>query len=125
MKKIFVVTLFLMFHSTIYGNNLSEADYRDHYCDLANGQTEVYLQDRDGGVYCDCLTEHYAVEVEFANKWAEAIGQSLYYAYLSDKSPMILLIMRSEDDMRYWRRLICVYFDLGIRIELIFPSDIQ
>ncbi|MFH1027609.1 MAG: hypothetical protein V1791_06370 [Pseudomonadota bacterium] len=36
----------------------------------------------------------YAVEVEYAHKWAEAIGQSLYYSRMTGKKPGVVLIMR-------------------------------
>lgn len=123
MKKLLIAFAFGIIPSICFG--FSEADYRDYYCGISGGETEVYLPDRDGGVYCDCLTEHYAIEVEFANKWAEAIGQSLYYADLTGKQPMILFIMRSEDDMRYYYRISRLYFDLGIRLELIFPDELE
>ena len=32
------------------------------------------------GARCDILTETHAIEVDFADKWAEAFGQSLNYA---------------------------------------------
>ena len=32
------------------------------------------------GTRCDILTDTHAIEVDFADKWAEAIGQSLNYA---------------------------------------------
>ena len=38
---------------------------------------EVVMKD---GTRCDILTSTHAIEVDFAKKWAEAIGQSLNYA---------------------------------------------
>ena len=32
------------------------------------------------GGYVDCLNREHAIEVEWAENWAEAVGQSLYYA---------------------------------------------
>lgn len=35
----------------------------------------------------DCLTDEYAIEFDFSKKWAEAIGQSLYYASQTYRKP--------------------------------------
>lgn len=42
----------------------------------------------------DCLTPDYAVEFDFASKWAESIGQSLYYAQKTKRKPAVVLIMQ-------------------------------
>ena len=31
----------------------------------------------------DCLTDECIIEVDFSNKWARSIGQSLYYAHIT------------------------------------------
>jgi hypothetical protein len=72
-----------------------ERDYQIEWCDLHNGKTEVVFADK---TRCDCLTSDYAVEVDFAPKWAEAIGQSLNYARQSGKQAGIVLICRSSKD---------------------------
>lgn len=33
----------------------------------------------------DCMTDTLAVEFDFANKWAECIGQALYYGKQTKK----------------------------------------
>jgi hypothetical protein len=49
------------------------------------------------GGYVDCLSPEYAIEVEWAQHWAEAVGQSLYYASATNRKPgIILLCERSE-----------------------------
>jgi len=54
----------------------------------------------------DCVTDEYAIEVDFATKWAEAIGQSTYYARITNKKPGILLIMENPaHDKVFWLRL--------------------
>jgi hypothetical protein len=53
----------------------------------------------------DCLTDTLAVEVDFAQKWAEAVGQSLYYAYKTGKKPGIVLILERPEHSRYLDRL--------------------
>ena len=41
----------------------------------------------------DILTGYYAVEVDWAPKWAEGVGQSLYYALKTSKKPALLLLI--------------------------------
>jgi hypothetical protein len=52
----------------------------------------------------DCLTDDYAIEVDFAKKWAESVGQSLYYADVTGKNPGVGLIV-GKKDKRYLKRL--------------------
>lgn len=67
-----------------------ESHYRDLWCDDQGGQAEVVLEDR---TRVDCLTDEFAVEVDFAYKWAESIGQSRYYAEMTGREPAVLLIV--------------------------------
>ena len=57
------------------------------------------------GTRCDIGTEKHAIEVDFADKWAQAIGQSLNYAFQSNKRAGILLILESTDDERHLIRV--------------------
>lgn len=72
-----------------------EKYYQDMYC---TGKTEVLLPDR---TRIDCETSDYAIEFDFAHKWAEAIGQSLHYAEKTGKFPGIVLIVESPDQCRF------------------------
>lgn len=49
----------------------------------------------DGG-RVDCLSATYAIEIDWSPKWAEALGQSLYYAVETDKLPAVILICREK-----------------------------
>lgn len=69
---------------------------RDRQDDLCVGmETNRYLPN---GTYVDCVSETYAIEVDFTDKWAEAIGQSLMYASELERLPGIILVCRAEDD---------------------------
>ena len=52
---------------------------------------------RDGS-RCGMLTSIHSSEVDFAKKWAEAIGQSLHYALHTGKRPGVALIVLSPSD---------------------------
>lgn len=79
----------------------TEADHAAPWCALQGGQIEHVLPDR---TRVDCLTDTHAIEVDFAPKWAEAIGQALYYAAATGKRPGVLLLLRSPADARHLRR---------------------
>lgn len=98
---IFLTSLFLM------GCSSSTKKYNEHYyqtklCNDLNGQVEIVLQDK---TRVDCLTDNYAIEVDFAKKWAESIGQSLHYAHMTGKKPAVGLIIDKNRDQRYYKRL--------------------
>lgn len=79
--------------------NYKEADYVNAYC---KGTIEYVLNDK---TRIDCLTESYAIEFDWAKKWAESVGQSLYYANMTGKLPAVAIILKSKRDERYIRRI--------------------
>ena len=93
-----------------------ESEYRDAFCDRIGGVREYQLKDR---ARIDCLSDTYAIEIEFARKWAEGIGQSLYYAQMSGKKPAIALIMAPGKEETYLNRLNTVATRHGIKIFII------
>ena len=94
--------------------NQVEMYYEDEWCTPDFGRKEVILWDM---TRVDCMTKDYAIEFDFAKKWAEAIGQSLYYSKLTGKSPAIVLILTSPTDYRYVKRI--ERLDNGIKVFLI------
>lgn len=101
-----------------------EFAYRDAWCAKNGGITEVVLS---GGSRVDCLTETHAVEVEFARKWKESIGQALYYAKKTDRAPGIVLIKERPEDQKYLGRLIYTVKKNYpyIKIWVIKPEDLS
>ena len=93
----------------------TEKDYQVLWCEQQNGIIEYELPDK---TRVDCLTDEYAIEVEFARKWYEAIGQSLYYSIMTGKKPGIALIVKNGDE-RYLKRLYRVSEKYNIRIWII------
>ncbi len=92
-----------------------ESYYQDIWCTEQNGQAEVTLEDSSRA---DCITNEYAVEVDFAHKWAESIGQSLLYSELTGKLPAVLLIV-NENSAKYITRFHNAADGLGIKIYTI------
>ncbi len=78
-----------------------ERYYQRAWCAAAGGRAEVTLPDR---TRADCITASHAIEFDFGSKWAESIGQSLYYATVTGRHAGIVLIT-PVDKYRYWLRL--------------------
>ncbi|MEZ0137337.1 MAG: hypothetical protein AB9Q22_10075 [Candidatus Reddybacter sp.] len=79
-----------------------EADYAEPWCAANGGVNEKVLTDR---TRVDCLLPRYAVEVDFAPKWAEAMGQALHYGRMTQRTPAVLLILKKPSDVRFAKRL--------------------
>ena len=92
----------------------NEKYYQTQLCNELDGVMEQSLLDR---TRVDCLTDEYAIEVDFAKKWAEGVGQSLYYAEMTEKKPAVGLIVRdSKKDKRHLKRLKVLADKYGITI---------
>ena len=76
--------------------------YQEQWCGANKGKVEVVLPD---GTRCDCLTDTHAIEFDFGSNWAEAIGQSAYYALQTGKKGGVVLILETMKDRKYWIRL--------------------
>ena len=105
MKKIIPFLAVLLFASTAHADRLHhEAVYQESWCAQNSGVTEYILPDK---ARVDCLTDDYAIEFDFADKWAEAIGQARYYANVTGREPGIVFIMEdAERDYKYLIRLL-------------------
>ena len=76
-----------------------ERDYVKEYC---HGNIEYELPDM---TRVDCVQDGYAIEFDWGKKWAESIGQSLYYAKVTGLKPAVAIIMKSPNDERYIERI--------------------
>ena len=94
---------------------LNENYYQTKFCSKFNGIIEYRLKD---ATRVDCLTEEYAIEVDWAKKWAEGIGQSLYYSLMTKRKPAVALIV-GKNDKKYLKRLRKVTKEFNIKIFLI------
>lgn len=80
----------------------SEKSINTRWCANKAGVSEFRTKD---GTFVDCLTDIYAVEAEFDNKWKEAIGQSLHYAESTNRRAAILFIKRQNSRKDYYGEL--------------------
>ena len=93
----------------------NEKYYQTKLCKKLKGKMEYRLSDN---TRVDCLTDEYAIEVDWAKKWAEGIGQSLYYGYMTNKKPAVALIC-SKKDKRYIKRLNTVAKQENIKVFIL------
>lgn len=97
-----------------------ESYYQNNWCSANNGQAEYVLDDL---TRVDCLLKDKAVEFDFANKWAECIGQSLYYGIKTNRKATCALIIEKETDHKYLKRIKTVADKHGIDIILIKETE--
>jgi len=98
----------------------AERDINEAWCSLNNGIAEFRTKD---GTYVDCLTDEYAIEVEFDYNWKEAIGQSLHYAESTERKAAILFIKRPKSKKNYFAELRRVVSEFNLPIELILINE--
>lgn len=98
----------------------SESWYQQVWCEGMDGKVEHRLKD---GRRIDCLTDQYAIEIEFVRKWPEAIGQSLNYSMLTGKKAGIVLILKTAEEHSHWQRLKTVikHYTLPIKVWKLGP----
>lgn len=116
MKRIFLSFLCILLALPAMAKRLyPEATYQRMWCKKYNGIMEYKLADK---ARVDCLTDNYAVEFDFANKWAECIGQAIYYGRQTKRQPACVLIMENgEDDNKYLYRLRRAAYRKGVNLK--------
>lgn len=125
MKSLFVVTFLLAIsvlsaQATIH----PEKYYQDKWCAANNGQAEVMLPDK---TRADCITDTNVIEFDFASKFYEAIGQSLYYSIQTGRRAGIVLIVEKPADQKFWLKLnsTIIYFKLPIDTWQVTPESVK
>ena len=96
-------------------SKMHEKDYVNKHC---TGEIEHVLPDK---TRIDCLTDEYAIEYDYAKKWAESIGQSLYYAKKTGKKPAVAIIISKPSDRKYIQRIEAI--EQGITIFEILADN--
>lgn len=123
-QRVKILFLIILLTSTnCYAKHIfREEVYQAYWCGKHNGILEYVLNDN---TRVDCLTKKYAIEVDFAPKWAECIGQSLYYGMSTKRKATCLLILENpEKDLKYVKRLQKVSRKYHIKIFTITPEEI-
>lgn len=93
--RCFIVAILLLVHPAF---GATERDYQEYANKTQfHGVIEHVLDD---GTRVDILVkDKYAIEVDFAKKWYEAIGQASHYSYKTKIPPAIYLIVQTDEDL--------------------------
>ncbi len=131
MKTLICVLIVALFSSGALAEKKSkkrlhkEKWYQEKWCS-GKGVGEFTLPDR---TRIDCLTKTHAIEIDFADKWYEAIGQALHYSLESEKRAGILLIVEKFQDRKHYIRMINTikWYNLPIddctKVNCALPKD--
>jgi len=114
MKKLIIFIGMLLIAASLFSQTRqNEKYYQEAFADMMEGKTEVVLSDR---TRVDVETDTHVFEVDFAEKWAEAIGQSLHYQGMTGKQAGVLLVMKGYQEDRFLDRLMGVAAKHGIDV---------
>lgn len=117
------VLLVLVLCNNVQSAHKVEKDYQRAFCDAAHGKMEVRLDD---AARIDCLTDEYAIEVDYGpQKFYEGISQALYYGLKTHKRPGLLLI--DVPNSIYVKRTIAIItgYKLDITLWVVNPQDVN
>ena len=123
MKRLLILFLLLLVSALSYSQTHLEKYYRNGFAIIMKGQQEVRIPST--GRRVDIVTDTFAIEVEFANKWTQSIGQTLDYAKSLNKKAGILLIIEGMKTDRYVTELMdfIVFYRLPIKVWVMNSID--
>lgn len=87
----------------------SERFYQERFC----AGLEVSIRLGQVQQRADCVGQSHAIEVEWHDKWKDAIGQALANSAASERRPGIVLVCRSD-------QALCLAASLGLRQTLAY-----
>lgn len=122
MPVILMITSLLLAAPVLAAHPYPERAYADAWCAEAKGEREHLLRD---DTRVDCLTKNYAVEFDFADKWAESIGQALHYGRLTGEKPAIVLIIEKEADWEHYWKVKKLGKKKGVKVWYIEPEYLE
>ena len=85
-------------------------------------ETEYVLNDK---TRVDIVTNEYAIEIDYAKDFYEAIGQSLFYSIKTGLKPGILLVIINDKDIKYKDRLLLVAKTYMISVWILYQNKIE
>ncbi len=109
------ILLLCLLPLSVFCRDNTEKHYQEIIAKQLSAQMEVQLPDR---TRIDILTKTHAIEIDFADKWAEGIGQSLHYSVMTDLDAGLVLIVEKDSDNRYVERVKTLLRKKSLRIKL-------
>ncbi len=99
MKRILIFALIFYLSLPAAAKHIHpEKYYQTKWCKAHKGKMEYRLKD---GTRVDCLTDKYAVEIDFATKYHECLGQAQHYSARTGKQGACVLIIENPEHMKY------------------------
>lgn len=80
----------------------TERYWQDHIHEFTEGEKEYRLDD---GTRVDLLFDGWACEIDWENKWAEGVGQSIYYSRKTKHKPLVILLAKTDKWTQYRDRV--------------------
>ena len=100
-------------HEVDWVQHLAETEYG-----IEDGSDSLEIR-LFNGKRIDLIWSDYAIEVDWANKFPEGIGQSLYYAAVTHRKPAVLLLVKNPiKDQKYIEQALVVCRSNEPRIRL-------
>jgi hypothetical protein len=118
MKKIVLLVLLVCSITAFSQTKQRESYYQKIFAEAIKGKIEVVLKEMHN-VRVDIMTDTFAIEVDFAEKWAESIGQSLLYGKVTQKKTGVLLIVNGEEENAHIDKLMTIAMDFNITVWII------
>ena len=85
--------------ATLHSEKSYQMAWQEKYGGIIEYQNDDYTR-------VDVLTNTHAIEFDFAKKWAESVGQALYYQYKTGKRAKVILIIENhKKDFIYYNRV--------------------
>ncbi|MDB4311963.1 hypothetical protein N9937_00895 [bacterium] len=102
-----------------HGEKHKEAYYQQIVCDIHDADVEVRNEDN---TRTDCLSVEESIEVDFAPKWYECLGQAMHYARLNrNKAVCMLVVMNRKDESRVVSaKMLIDHFHLPVEVQQIW-----
>lgn len=119
MKRLLPLFVVLLVPALVQAEYPTETEWATAHADDFDAQNEVRLWDR---TRCDYVTDTHAIEIDWAKtgKWAEAVGQAMYYSIVLDKKPGIIMLVKDQNtDRKYVYRCQTVCAKLGIKLWVV------
>ncbi len=97
--------------------NHTELYWQDVIQSEIGGEKEFKLDDN---TRVDILLDEWACEIDWQNKWAEGIGQSIYYGLKTNRKPLVILLAKKDGWEKYrdrveYCKIECWVYDTRLR----------
>ena len=93
--------------------------YNKQYCAELGGMYSSYHENTGAtNAFIDCETEDTVWEGEWTDKAYEAVGQSLWYASITGKTPGIIFYVKKKNQQKYIDRAKLTFDSLNVKYRI-------